>query len=125
MLHRETMTASSAIQMKVGKLSLQESGIQNGFREQQLLSHPFFTWEQASVSHVPPLLDAYGNTATSLHAFHVAPRNGVESVYNTSTSYSTDHPHSASSNCYCLGNIVSKKRWVVIMLSISFSTSKL
>ena len=107
---------------------IQQSGIQNEFREQQLLSHPFFTWEQAGVGQVPPLLDAYGNTATSLHPFHESHRsNVVENVYNPSTPYSTEHSHSGSNNCYCLGNVNSKRYGVflvqLIFLSIAINNS--
>ena len=51
--------------------------VQNGFREQQIISNPFFTsWEQAGVGQTPPpLLDAYGVPVSSSRAYYVSNRS--------------------------------------------------
>ena len=83
---------------------LHPNAVQNGFRDPHLLSNQFLNnWEQASVGQVPPLLDAYGVPVSSSCAFNVAPCNGFEHAYNLSMSHFPDH--SASSNCYCQGNV--------------------
>ena len=83
---------------------LHPNAVQNGFRHPHLLSNQFLNnWEHASVAQVPPLLDAYGVPVSSSCAFNVAPSNGFEHAYNLSMSHFPDH--SASSNCYCQGNV--------------------
>lgn len=79
------------------------NGVQNGYREQQNISNPFFaSWEQAGVGQAPPpLLDAYGVPVSSSRAYCVANRSEVDHAYNLSTSHLAEH--SASSNCYCQG----------------------
>ena len=81
-----------------------QNGVQNGFREQQFISNPFFaSWGQDGVSQAPPpLLDAYGVPVSSSREYYVTNRNEVDHAYNLSTSHLAEH--SSSSNCYCQGN---------------------